>query len=127
MRVLLVEADEGRRVFKTDSAENKFYVSVSLVDEKESRTLSRFSSACYLFGQSWTPTSIDEEFIFEGVASTHQLQISLHTIDRNAVTCQQTVIPVSRLEEDVEVCFIRLCLSTLSSLSFHLPSLVLFF
>jgi hypothetical protein len=96
------------------------------VDEKESRTLSRFSSACYLFGQSWTPTSIDEEFIFEGVASTHQLQISLHTIDRNAVTCQQTVIPVSRLEEDVEVRFKLLCLSTLSSLSFHLTSPVLF-
>ena len=104
IRVLLVEADEDNKTLAADRVSNKFYVSVSLVDDRQSKTLSRVSSACYLFTSSNDPKKINEEFIFDGVTSTHSLVISLHILgDRTAKSYQQTTIPLSRLEEDVEV------------------------
>ena len=104
IRVLIVEADEDRKNSTGDCFASKFYVSVSLVDDRQSKTLSRVSSGCYLFSNSYNPSSINEEFIFDGVTSTHSLVISLNVLgDRNAKSCQQTTIPLSRLEEDVEV------------------------
>jgi hypothetical protein len=102
VRVLLVEADEGK--CSADTSECKFFVSVSLVDDRESKTLCKFSTACYLFTPSRSPSGINEEFIFDRVSSAQDLIISLSTIgDGNGNSYQQTTIPVSRLEEDVEV------------------------
>ena len=106
VRVLLVEADEGIRKTRSDTNHYKFYVSVSLVDDKESTTLGKFSSACYLFSPSRNPSKIDEEFLFDGVSSSHSLVISINVIgDSTENSYQHTTIPVSRLEEDKEVTY----------------------
>ena len=106
VRVSLVEADEGIRKTRSDMNHYRFYVSVSLVDDKESTTLGKFSSACYLFSPSRNPSRMDEEFLFDGVSSSHSLVISINIIgDGCDNSCQQTTIPVSRLEEDKEVIY----------------------
>lgn len=106
VRVLLAEADEGIRKTRSDTNHYKFYVSVSLVDDKESTTLGKFSSACYLFSPSRNPSKINEEFLFDGVSSSHSLVISINVIgDSSENSYQHTTIPVSRLEEDKEVMY----------------------
>lgn len=104
IRVLVVEADEGSKISGSQCLYDKFYVTISLVDDEESKTLIRFSSACYLFTSARNSSYINEEFIFDGVASTQSLAISLNLLGEiKEHRCQRTMIPVSRLEEDVEV------------------------
>lgn len=104
IRVLVVEADEGRKISRPQCMADRFYVSISLTDDEESKTLVRFSTACYMFTPSRNSSSVNEEFIFDGVASTQSLVVSLNiSSDSEVLSCQQTIIPVSRLEEDVEV------------------------
>lgn len=104
IRVLLVEADEGSRKIRSDKVHNRFFVSVALVDDKDAVPLGKFSSDCYVFSAMNGPCSINEEFIFDGVSSAHSLSITLNVIgDRSPNSSQRTIIPVSRLEEDMEV------------------------
>ena len=104
IRVLVVEADEGRKISRPQCMADRFYVSISLTDDEESKTLVRFSTACYMFTPSRNSSSVNEEFLFDGVASTQSLVVSLNiSTDSEVICCQQTIIPVSRLEEDVEV------------------------
>lgn len=108
VRVLLVEADkasEKGQKGKNEILDDSFYISVSLADDDNEFIVNKkFSSACYRFCPLHSPTSISEEFLFSKVSSTQSLVISLHIIGSNTTySFQQTVIPVSRLEEDVEV------------------------
>jgi hypothetical protein len=103
IRILLVEADEGSKRLGSIT-DSKFFISVSLTEDDDKETLSRFSSACYMFTQTPSPCCINEEFLFNRVSSIHDLVITLTVLsscDRSC--CQRTVIPVSRLEEDVEI------------------------
>lgn len=103
IRVLLIEADQGRKT-RNSNATSKFFVSVSLAEDEKSKKLCTFSSACYEFSQSFSPSKISEEFLFDRVSSNYNLIITLTIIsDTSENSCQRTVIPVSRLSKDVEV------------------------
>lgn len=118
LRVLLIEAEQGKKS-RNSTAKSKYFVSISVAEDEKSKKLCTFSSACYHFLPSYSPSKINEEFIFDRVSSEHDLIIKLTIIsDTNENSCQHTVIPVSRLSKDVEVGgeLLLLCLCRIVSL-----------
>jgi hypothetical protein len=103
IRVLLIEADQGRKS-RNSTATSKYFVSISLAEDEKSKKLCTFSSAFYHFLPSCSPSKINEEFLLDRVSSDHNLIIKLTVIsDTSENSCQHTVIPISRLSKDVEV------------------------